>query len=267
MSAKTEKNKTKRSFKGIWIPKAIWLSDLSLQEKVFLAEIDSLDNAKGCFASNAYFSRFFQVSKARCSQIITALEKKKLVTVKLQYKDKQVIQRKLRLAKGVVNILTRGSKYSKGGSKNMRSIDTSVISIVDDIDKSISVAPAKRNGKASIKKVNPAYFKLAKKLSKIIHTKKNITHTPIQIKAWSEELRKLGSVNKVSYFRQKVILKWYKNAIGGEYIPVVESGKSFREKFIKLEDAMNRKDFTKNSKLTNTYKDTGFKLTKKSIKI
>jgi hypothetical protein len=36
-----------RDFKGIWIPKEIWLSkDLTLQEKVFYVEIDSLDNEK-----------------------------------------------------------------------------------------------------------------------------------------------------------------------------------------------------------------------------
>jgi hypothetical protein len=35
----------KRDFKGIWIPKEIWLNEnLTLQEKVFLVEIESLDN-------------------------------------------------------------------------------------------------------------------------------------------------------------------------------------------------------------------------------
>ena len=40
-----------RAFKGIWIPKEIWLSqDLTMQEKIMLVEIDSLDNESGCFA-------------------------------------------------------------------------------------------------------------------------------------------------------------------------------------------------------------------------
>ena len=43
-----------RGFKGIWIPKEIWESkEISMQEKVFLAEIHSLDNEQGCIASNA----------------------------------------------------------------------------------------------------------------------------------------------------------------------------------------------------------------------
>ena len=35
----------KRDFKGVWIPKEIWLStDLKVMEKLILVEIDSLDN-------------------------------------------------------------------------------------------------------------------------------------------------------------------------------------------------------------------------------
>ena len=55
-----------RTFKGIWIPKEIWLNnELTLQEKVILVEIDSLDNDDGCFASNKYFSEFFGISAGR----------------------------------------------------------------------------------------------------------------------------------------------------------------------------------------------------------
>jgi len=271
--------KVKRNFKGIWIPKAIWEADLLIHEKVFLAEIDSLDNDEGCFASNAYFSDFSKLTKARCSQIISKLEKKKLITVSLKYKDKQVIRRTLKVAKGVVNLLKGGSKSRYigvvnpdiGGSKSRYSIEQSnITSSYNDIDKSISVRPAKRNGHSHSnvkgKEVDPTYLKLAKKLSKIVHTQKNIVHTPLQIRVWSNSFKQLDTINKVDISRQKAALKWYKKAVGGEYIPVVESGKSFREKFTKLEDAMNRKDFSNKPKLNNAYKDD-FKLTKKSIKV
>lgn len=37
-----------RKFKGIWIPANVWLgTELSIIEKVLLAEIDSLDNDEG----------------------------------------------------------------------------------------------------------------------------------------------------------------------------------------------------------------------------
>ncbi|MBS3668007.1 hypothetical protein [Vreelandella boliviensis] len=40
-----------RAFRGVWIPAEIWLNrELSLQEKVMLIEIDSLQHQqKGCF--------------------------------------------------------------------------------------------------------------------------------------------------------------------------------------------------------------------------
>lgn len=73
-----------RDFKGIWIPKEIWLSeDLTLQEKVFLVEINSLDGYNGCYANNEYFSKFFGVSKTRVSEIINSLTKKGYVTLRL----------------------------------------------------------------------------------------------------------------------------------------------------------------------------------------
>lgn len=86
-----------RDFKGIWIPKEIWLSkDLSVTEKIFLAEIDSLDGSKGCYASNDYFADFFALSKDRCKDIISSLEKKGRVEVILnkvaQNKDRRVIR-------------------------------------------------------------------------------------------------------------------------------------------------------------------------------
>ncbi len=99
----------KRDFKGIWIPAEIWLNkDLKLIEKMFVVEIDSLDNENGCYASNGYFAEFFGVSKGRCSQIITILKDKKILEIEYQYKGKQIIKRVLRILKG-------GVYFSKGG--------------------------------------------------------------------------------------------------------------------------------------------------------
>ena len=75
-----------RSFKGIWIPKEIWLSkELSIQEKIFIVEIDSLeDHVKGgCYAGNKYFADFFGLSESRVSEIIKTLVNKNLITRKV----------------------------------------------------------------------------------------------------------------------------------------------------------------------------------------
>ena len=68
-----------RDFKGVWIPKEVWLhTELSLVEKCLLVEINSLDNdpEKGCFASNAYFAEFFQLSESRIANILSSLKKR-----------------------------------------------------------------------------------------------------------------------------------------------------------------------------------------------
>jgi len=63
-----------RDFKGIWIPKEIWLSPaLSLMERVLFVEIQSLDNERGCFASNQYFADFFGVSDRQIRTYIVSL--------------------------------------------------------------------------------------------------------------------------------------------------------------------------------------------------
>jgi len=75
--------KENRDFKGVWIPKEIWLNtDLSIIEKVLLVEIDSLDNSdRGCFASNEYLAKFVQLSESRVAHIISDLKKRQYIVV------------------------------------------------------------------------------------------------------------------------------------------------------------------------------------------
>ena len=107
-----------RAFKGIWIPKEIWLNEnLTLLEKVFLVEIDSLDNEEGCYASNDYFSNFFKLSKNRCSEVIKSLEKKGLVKLYYKYKPNTKL-----IEKRIIKVLENpniGIRYSEEGIRNL----------------------------------------------------------------------------------------------------------------------------------------------------
>lgn len=94
----------KRDFKGVWIPKEIWLStDLKVMEKLILVEIDSLDNEEGCFASNEHFSKFFSLSKNRCSEIIKSLEKKGYISIDYirQANNKAIEKRVIRCIRNI----------------------------------------------------------------------------------------------------------------------------------------------------------------------
>lgn len=65
-----------RDFKGVFIPKEIWLDKrLNALEKVIFIEIDSLDNEEtGCYASNEYLAEFCQCSNSKVSSAISKLK-------------------------------------------------------------------------------------------------------------------------------------------------------------------------------------------------
>ena len=78
----------KRAFKGIWIPKDVWLdTNLTWTEKILFVEIDSLDNEDGCFAGNEYFAKFFNLSKNRISKMVSSLKEKGYITVSFTYRE------------------------------------------------------------------------------------------------------------------------------------------------------------------------------------
>ena len=118
-----------RAFKGIWIPKEVWESkELTLQQKVMLVEIDSLDNEKGCYASNKYFSEFFGISSGRVSQVINELIDKGYLNAEYIKEDNQILARILKiqsppypvkvfrkLNRGYLENDEGGIKYSKEG--------------------------------------------------------------------------------------------------------------------------------------------------------
>ena len=109
-----------RAFKGVWIPADVWLDEsLTVMEKLFMVEIDSLDNDEGCYASNAHFADFFGLSKNRCSAIISSLVDKGRITSEMICNGKQVEKRVLRVfRKQVGGIPKTGRGYSENSEGN-----------------------------------------------------------------------------------------------------------------------------------------------------
>lgn len=78
----TEEKLVNRDFKGIWIPREIWLrKDINALEKILWAEIHSLyDREKGgCYASNEYLAQFVGVQDRRLRDMIYNLRDKGLI--------------------------------------------------------------------------------------------------------------------------------------------------------------------------------------------
>lgn len=121
----------KRQFKGIWIPADIWLSnDLSIGEKVLLAEIDSLeDSEKGFFASNAYLSKFFGLTERRIQSVLAALSERKYITI--EHRNNRRIIRTVKMG-GEENFTPTMKKTSPHGMKKTSPIYHSLDNTVDN---------------------------------------------------------------------------------------------------------------------------------------
>lgn len=106
-----------RAFRGIWIPRELWMTDrLSLQEKVMLVEIDSLQHPeRGCFKSNRKLAEFFQLSPSRVSAIISSLAEKGIIRVEQVRDSKRVVERRIYMAAPLA-ILFGGQETEQGWS-------------------------------------------------------------------------------------------------------------------------------------------------------
>ena len=96
-----------RDFKGIWIPREIWLNNkIPALAKILLAEIHSLYNREmgGCFASISYFCKFLGVAERQCYVLLSQLRdlglvedvsfngRTKVIKAVLPKEDQEVVQ-------------------------------------------------------------------------------------------------------------------------------------------------------------------------------
>ena len=200
-----------RDFKGVWIPKEIWLNkDLTIMEKLFLVEIDSLDNDKGCFASNAHFAEFFGITKGRCTQIIKSLEKKGLVTIKLEREGKNVSKRIIKVVRKLNTLVSK---------LNTPLSETKHPYLENDEGSNTSTSNTVSSTSRSKLKFETHHLKLAELLYKeILHN--NPQHKKPNLESWANDFRLMMEIDKREGKEiQELILFsqshdfWYKNIL------------------------------------------------------
>jgi len=105
-----------RDFKGVWIPRDIWLDDrLSAIEKVLLIEIDSLSGGElGCIKTNETLAEFCQCSVRTVTQGISNLKELGLVYVE-SFNGRQRVLRSC-----LANFASLPSKNCEAASQNLR---------------------------------------------------------------------------------------------------------------------------------------------------
>ncbi len=125
--------------------------------------------------------------------------------------------------------------------KRSRNIDNNNYIDNKKINKSIGEKNSVENkSKPTIKERNSWYLPLVNKLADIVTSHKNVKINQQKKHAWSNEVRKLVEDDGVSTERIEHALDWYQDNIGGQYVPVIESASSLRNKFINLEEAVKR---------------------------
>lgn len=87
------------------------------------------------------------------------------------------------------------------------------------------------------------YSKCSVKLYTVISQKRKIQRKP-NLNKWNEEFRKLNRIDTIPKKQIKQVLDWLIKNYGNEFVPVVYSASTFREKFHRIEDAMNRNSKT-----------------------
>ena len=195
-----------RQFKGIWIPSEIWLTEeLSLQEKVVLVEIDSLeDKEKGCYASNKYFANFFKLSPGRISQIITNLIDKDYIEVKYITKGKEIKERQIRIKRPPYPLVRKLNTYLENDDRGIKKTKEGYLENAKE--NNIPINNIKNNNK-EVNKNTPT-------LEEIKDYCLNVRHNKVDYKKFYDYFTEGNWIdskgNKVKNWKQKVIT-WEKN--------------------------------------------------------
>lgn len=118
-----------RDFKGVWIPREIWLDErLTPLDRIILAEIDSLDHGESCYASNEYLAEFCQCSSAKITKSVAKL--RELGYIELAHFD----GRRRFLRSCLVKSTSLHSKKYEADSEKVRAINIDN-NIVNNINK------------------------------------------------------------------------------------------------------------------------------------
>ena len=183
-----------RDFKGIWIPKAIWLMDISANEKILLSEISSLDKGEGCFATNKYLSDFLGVTENRISVMISKLKGLHLLEQSSFNGRRRFLKTKADLVKTQRQPIKK-HKGSIGKNTNTQNINT--------ITNTIISSTPKKSETIFRAEVVDCYYDCIEYFDTHLHPKtKAITSN------WLDTIEKMNRIDKIPFEKIVDIVRW-----------------------------------------------------------
>lgn len=213
---------TVRQFKGVWIPKEVWLDEkLTYFEKAVYAEIDSLDGEDGCFASNKYLAGFFGCTERHIRRALSHLCELGYVKTEIFDGRKRVIKICRTFSESAVenkgdknvlvdkNVLAEGTKMSSQRGqecppRNSYNIDDNIVYISSDDDIGSSVIVGEENKRESLKSGVMLSDKQMDSLLELLSVEEFDEYCD-KLGAWKQ--KHPGKTCRSDY---KIILKWAK---------------------------------------------------------
>lgn len=213
---------TVRQFKGVWIPKEVWLDEkLTYFEKAVYAEIDSLDGEDGCFASNKYLAGFFGCTERNIQRALAHLcelgyvktemfdGRKRVIKICRIFSETEQMQGVTKMSPGDINVTAGVTKMSpqRGQEchpRNSYNIDDNIAYISSDDDIESSVVVGEENKRKSLKS---GIMLSDKQMDSLLEL--------LSIEEFDEYCEKLGAwkqkhPGKTCRSDYKIILKWAK---------------------------------------------------------
>jgi hypothetical protein len=231
-------------FKGVWIPAEIWnlmvSGDLSVREVQLLSIIRNLEESKnGCFASNEYFAKVLAVSQVYISRMIKNLKQRGFIEqVKFDGRRRHI--RTL----SVVPDMNRTSHVNNQPVLNNQfnselNSSATLSSPTGKINKKAYAAtPSFGFDFCEIPdEVYPFDYECCQRLLEYLPAKKRKRSVP---KSWPNQIRLMRESDQIEEDQITMALDWYAKNHTDQWTPKCHTAKSFRDKFHRLLDAIDR---------------------------
>lgn len=254
---KTNQTEAQWSFNGIFIPaEVLFNKDLSNTEKLLFGLIKSLSSSsRGCWASNRWLGEMLDVGVSTISASISNLHS--LHYLKVEIHPKSISDRERRIfinddyirqyKKIILAVNDNPNPLPKNRKTPTKKLEDPYQKIGTDKtnrdktnNEAFKLHSPNLRLESDTEKPEFQFLPIAKKLASIIRTKKRISITQGKLNAWCLPIMRLCKTDSISVDRIEKALEWYNNHIGEDFVPVIESGTSLRNKFTKLESAMKR---------------------------